>query len=395
MSDPSLQAHMMDLNANGTVLQVKKTHLFKRSGYFRSDASRLNAREYIVRAAVPPAVFTDFVRFLAGDSIQVSADSIDALRALSREFEFAPLAEACDSFVPPSADHPLFARMIALEESQARLEREIAAQEAQIGALVDANRSLEGEVARLDRALSDQAQLFQSEQLYRRGCEYVFGTNGFDEQGSMLSQGLGLRILQQSADLGHADARMWTGRCLCKGIGCAADQTLGLRFLRLAADAGNSYAEAFYGTYEFCRENGDKREGLDFLRRAADRGNAVGQLNFACVLEQENSREAVRYYRMSAEQGNTEGSLGYGRSLLRGVGVAEDPERGAQWVKKAADRGVAAAQALYGKCLAKGKGTQRDCAQAARYLQRAIEQGSEKARVSYSRLVQEMPSAAS
>jgi hypothetical protein len=73
---------------------------------------------------------------------------------------------------------------------------------------------LEQEVTRLsslhpdlDRRRSNHAQVFESEQLYRRGCEYFYGTNGYGERGEDLSKTLRLSLLRSSADLGHADAQ--------------------------------------------------------------------------------------------------------------------------------------------------------------------------------------------
>jgi hypothetical protein len=52
----------------------------------------------------------------------------------------------------------------------------------------------------------------EAEQLYRRGCEYFFGTNGYGERGEGLSRTLGLFELKKSADLGHVDAKYQIGQ---------------------------------------------------------------------------------------------------------------------------------------------------------------------------------------
>jgi TPR repeat protein len=71
--------------------------------------------------------------------------------------------------------------------------------------------TLEGD---LHDRFSRQLRLFEAEQHYRRGCEYLYGMNGYGEGGEHLSKKLGLSELQLSADCGHADAQFRYGQCL-------------------------------------------------------------------------------------------------------------------------------------------------------------------------------------
>jgi TPR repeat protein len=81
------------------------------------------------------------------------------------------------------------------------------------------------------------------EQNYRRGCDYLFGTNGFGERGSRLSKRLVLDFLKQAADAGHEDAQYQYGMCVVEGCGCVADGDAGLAYLKLSAKSGNPFSQ--------------------------------------------------------------------------------------------------------------------------------------------------------
>jgi hypothetical protein len=55
----------------------------------------------------------------------------------------------------------------------------------------------------------------ESEQLYRRSCYALSGTNGHDEQGQNRSFRLSLWQLKAAVDLGHRDAQYGYGHGLC------------------------------------------------------------------------------------------------------------------------------------------------------------------------------------
>jgi hypothetical protein len=50
-------------------------------------------------------------------------------------------------------------------------------------------------------------RFFESEQEYRCGCEYLFGTNGFGLRSEEFLKAQGLLHLKCSADYGHVDAQ--------------------------------------------------------------------------------------------------------------------------------------------------------------------------------------------
>jgi TPR repeat protein len=59
--------------------------------------------------------------------------------------------------------------------------------------------------------------LIEGEQAYRRGCEYLYGTNGFGLRGEGIAKTLALSLLKQSADMGNSDRQYRYGRCLLRG----------------------------------------------------------------------------------------------------------------------------------------------------------------------------------
>jgi TPR repeat protein len=227
----------------------------------------------------------------------------ERLRALSAEFGAEALSQACDA-LGGSGGAAVLGRLQKLEAKQASLERSIvhetakaaaAAKEAEEGRR-DRERiaRLEAEVVRLsgqcfslEERISSLTRLFEGEQLYRRGCEYLYGTNGYGEQGEYLSEGLSFSVLKESADSGHSDAQFQVGRCLLDGRGCTRDEAECRLYLERSASAGNSYAENYFGACLQCGIGGAKDEalGVEYLRRSADQGNAIGATNLGCAFE--------------------------------------------------------------------------------------------------------------
>jgi TPR repeat protein len=144
--------------------------------------------------------------------------------------------------------------------------------------LENRTRLLEGTLSRLSAERERYENgLLATEQAYRRGCEYLFGANGFKD-GKRLSQHLGLLQLKRAADAGHADAQYEYGRCQRDGIGCEADCVRGAEYLRRSAEQGSSYAQTAFGR---CLENGlgvvkDLDRAAEFYRLSAEQCNSSG-----------------------------------------------------------------------------------------------------------------------
>jgi TPR repeat protein len=331
----------------------------------------LNLSEYQVKTKVPSAIFRDFVKCVEDKPIQVTEANFIFLRDLSQEFGFHALSADCEAFEAlqantdenskSSLNSVLVARLCGVEERQLSLERSVSIEMNKIRSLVQRNDFLEREVSRLsmlckdfDRRLSKQNEVFESEQCYRRGSDYFYGTNGYGEGGEEISRTLGLSLLKSSADAGHSDAQYRYGRCLLLGKSCVRDVVAAVRYLKQSADSHNSYAECQYGE---CLQTGsgvveDERRGTEYIKRSADRGNALGQSSFGRCLQRgigvkKNVVRAVEYYKLSADQGNADAQNSFGVCLQNGSGIEKDLVRGAEYYKLSADQGNAVGQTGY------------------------------------------------
>jgi TPR repeat protein len=192
-SKPSL-----NLRAAEAVFSVKKTDLLERLGLFQENPSLLKAEEYEVQTRVPLSVLESFVRMVVGGPTTGSDESLLSFRLLCEEFLFKALSEECAAF----SDRSLAKRLSALEERILFLERKSAT------------------VTSAVQSVSGKMTFLEAEQLYRQGCEYFYGTNGF----GLNAKALGLSLLKGSADMGHSDAQYRYGNCLLHGEGCEKDE---------------------------------------------------------------------------------------------------------------------------------------------------------------------------
>jgi TPR repeat protein len=328
----------------------------------------------------------------------------ERLRALSAEFGCEGLRQACDC-LGQSGGAAVLGRLQKLEAKQAALERAIVHGSAEVRRDCDREREkaradrLEAEVVRLsglclamEERISSLTRLFEGEQQYRRGCESLYGTNGFGEKGGYLSERLGFSQLKQSADSGHSDAQFQVGRCLLSGRGCSEDKADGRVYLERSASAGNSSAESEFGR---CLQFGyggaeDKALAAEYFRRSANRGNARGERYFGLILQfgrgvAEDPVRAVEYYERSAAQGNSWGRHNLAQCLMDGTGCAVDPARGASLMKLSADQGNSTAQNRYGLFLEGGNGVGVDRRMAAHYFKLAMHDGHKEAKAAYER----------
>jgi hypothetical protein len=54
--------------------------------------------------------------------------------------------------------------------------------------------------------ISSLTRFFEGGKLYRRGCEYLYGTNGYGEKDEFLSEHVGFSLLKAFKESGHSDA---------------------------------------------------------------------------------------------------------------------------------------------------------------------------------------------
>jgi hypothetical protein len=131
-----------------------------------------------------------------GCPIEISEDTIVSFRRVSEEFDVEALGKECSAF---ESLHPQYS------EYRLRQARTIAVLESRVSDVLQTSKVQQ-------KKLSNQERLFESEQMHRRGCEYLFGTNGFGIRGEYLSKTLGLSLLKSAADLGHVDAQYHYGQ---------------------------------------------------------------------------------------------------------------------------------------------------------------------------------------
>jgi TPR repeat protein len=371
---------------------------------FRNDPSLLNASEYIVRTDASPEAFSTFLRFLEGNSISVKSETVNSLRELATEFRFSELVSECDSFDSLRdkvscgrcfCDNSTIERLLHIEEHQSIVDHRFSIFEGELRIVRERNIFLEREVTRLSTALSLTESRIEGEQQYRRGCEYLYGTNGYGYRGERLSETYGFSLLKQSADLGHSDAQYRIGKCLLDGENCVKDEREGARYVRLSAEAGNSFGQNAFG---ICLRDGegvakDEVRGFELIKRSAAAGNALGQNSLGTSLEDgigtaKDLRGAIEHYKRSMEQGNSVGQNNYGRCLVNGIGTVANPSEGAAIVKRAADQGNPVAQYNYASYLEEGTGVVQDRAAAAEYYRLAMEGGDSEAKAEYERCLQ-------
>jgi hypothetical protein len=314
------------LNSNGKRFTVRKDNLPNKTNLLFNNPALLGEPEYAVQSIVDPSAFSDFVKFIQEEQIDIRADNFgcEELSSLLSGFHPSGSGEGGGGDLPITQD--ALKRIYANEEGLGQLAQEILvvqaenarlvsdldqekgkfavhaqrfeAQQRQISRILEADRArsedisrlwhkqresessqqrelkrtqevvsrLEGElkrlteqskreerdfigreVSRLSRAWEELSaksdrltRLFEIEHLYRRGCEALYGTNGYDERGVEKSFRLGLSQLKAAADLGHSDTEYVYGRCLYLGTGGEKNFAEAAKYFRLSVEQRNS-----------------------------------------------------------------------------------------------------------------------------------------------------------
>jgi TPR repeat protein len=283
------------------------------------------------------------------------------------------------------------ARVTALEEAQhsaSSQQSELQGIRPQLDAL---RRSVEGLNRRPDQDSDPQvrelSQRLEAEQLYRRGCEAVFGTNGFCP---IRCHKLGLSQLQQAADFGHADAQFVFARCCRDGVVCGKNLATFARYARMAAEQHHSYGESQLAvalTYGLGVER-DAQRAVQLARSSAEQGNAMGESQLGRLFElglgvEQDLFEAVRHFQAAAAQGNSFGQLNLGLALFNGRGTEADVSTAVDYMRLAAEQGNPSAQYCLAEAMAEGSGIARDPAKAARLMRKAADAGFPRAQFQF------------
>jgi TPR repeat protein len=237
----------------------------------------------------------------------------------------------------------------------------------------------------------DLRDWLDAEETYRRGCEWFFGLPGEERAKTM-----GIRLLKQSAEMGHSDGQYRYGRWVLYGEkGCEKDPQSGTEYLRGSAEQGNSWGEAEYGN---CLLVGlgverDIAQGMKYVERSAGKSNPRGQALLGACLEngigiEKNLTRAVDYYRDSANQGNSDGECNFGRCLEYGIGIEKDLIRAADYYRLSAEQGNPTGQSNFGRCLEHGIGIEKDLIRAAGYYRLSADQGNSTGQYHFGRCLE-------
>lgn len=90
----------------------------------------------------------------------------------------------------------------------------------------------------------------------------------------------------------------------------------------------------------------------------------------------QDARRAAHWVFLAAIEGLPRAQVCYGRMLLEGTGLPENPQQALKWFRRAALAGDAEAINMVGRCLDNGWGADQDATQAAQHFQRAADLGS-------------------
>lgn len=132
----------------------------------------------------------------------ITGKNCGSLADLGKESAFAEASLRADGFVSSGIVARLLLSLKSLEEREHALERSLARESVRARSLENRTRSLEESLSRLSR--DRKGTLLATEQDYRRGCGYLFGSNGFKD-GKRLGPQLGVVHERWAADIGQTN----------------------------------------------------------------------------------------------------------------------------------------------------------------------------------------------
>lgn len=128
-------------------------------------------------------------------------------------------------------------------------------------------------------------------------------------------------------------------KCYSQGIGVQRNQEQAMKYLEVAAEGGNVDSQFSVGLYYLNKKQHDK---------------------------------AVEWFRRAAIQDNTAAIYHYGNLLFKGLGIAQDKQKGRQYMEIAGNRNFATACYQLGNIYLNGDGVEKDDAKAISYLKKAV-----------------------
>ncbi len=181
---------------------------------------------------------------------------------------------------------------------------------------------------------------------------------------------------QKAADQGYAMAQYNLGRMYKK----VKNYQEALKWYQKAADQGDATAQVELGfMYEYGQDQGvsqNYQEALKWYQKAAAQGDAAAQSNLGRMYEDgrgvsQNYQEALKWYIKSANQGYWEAAGKPGHLALKGNRFAQE------WIIQEAGKGNKTAQYTLCEMYIRGVGVEQDVDKGAECYIKAAKQGSE------------------
>lgn len=173
----------------------------------------------------------------------------------------------------------------------------------------------------------------------------------------------------------------------------AFDQGQYLTALKLAEEAaqrGEAQANTLIGRIygDGLGVQKDERKAYEYYMKAAQLGDVPGSFAAALALAEgrgvkKDRKVAAELFEKAALTGNAEANYNLGMLFLKGDGKPQSPIRAFQHIRYAAEKGVPEAQYDLAELYQTGTGTEANALEAARWLSRAAEQGLTPAQYDY------------
>jgi hypothetical protein len=319
---------------------VKKTLLMEKFSLFLEKPQLLGADSYAVQAKVRSEVFEEFLRAMSGNQIAISAANAHSLLDLCNEFGFDAMSPECDrvlrsnpssspnvnlnlNSIPSAPAHVLEERISRQGLELATVFHEVAVLRKSFSEIRDplSTRSTTADLgtfdyrfASLEQEISALRQRLESEQLYRRRQECLFGDHQFGK-----STKLGLSYLERSLN-GRQNGQNSYGYTLQRDKTVPTNLVEGARYFKLSADQSNLDGLESYGGCLACGDGVPKSvaQALIYYRCYADRGDSDAKFNYALmmrdgILVPKDLIESAWYFKMAADQGGGFSLLHYER----------------------------------------------------------------------------------
>lgn len=273
----------------------------------------------------------------------------------------------------------------------------------------DKNQSLRNEQE--ETQISQENIKVNPEELYKLGCKYYFGQDGYSEDNEKAYE-----YFKQASDLGDEWASAMIGRMYMyghavgrdikkaenllaqgayKGIAfaqnCLADifadeykdYSSAFRWYKESADSGNSYGLYKTGLLYYCGAgvDEDEDEALDYLLKAAELESDISYFYIGQIyINKEDYRKAFEWFKKSADAGYYSGMCGLGKLYYFGDGVATDNSEAYKWLSQAADGDNEEACFFVGHMYEFGNGVSENHSKAMSFYKKAAELGEERAK---------------